>query len=96
MSAAPHLHAQVTILTGRPHQIRIHMAALGHPLVGDPLYGPGGMPLVSGQLLAARGVEQLLPSRWCKAGVCASVCSVAGMLVCMLCSISAREPEPER
>jgi len=35
----------VEILTGRPHQIRIHMAWAGHPLVGDPLYGPGGIPL---------------------------------------------------
>jgi len=34
----------VTIPTGRPHQIRIHCAAAGHPLVGDPLYGPDGMP----------------------------------------------------
>jgi 23S rRNA pseudouridine1911/1915/1917 synthase len=32
----------VTIETGRPHQIRIHMAACGHPLAGDPLYAPGG------------------------------------------------------
>ncbi|MFO8040329.1 MAG: RluA family pseudouridine synthase [Sodalinema sp.] len=33
---------EVKILTGRPHQIRIHLAAVGHPLLGDPLYTPGG------------------------------------------------------
>jgi len=33
---------EVAILTGRPHQIRIHCAAVGAPLLGDPLYRPGG------------------------------------------------------
>ena len=34
---------QVAIASGRPHQIRIHCAALGAPLLGDPLYWSGGL-----------------------------------------------------
>jgi 23S rRNA pseudouridine1911/1915/1917 synthase len=34
----------VRITTGRPHQVRIHLAFVGHPLAGDPLYAEGGVP----------------------------------------------------
>jgi len=34
---------EISILTGRPHQIRIHLAAIGYPLLGDPLYDVGGI-----------------------------------------------------
>ncbi|XP_027111550.1 RNA pseudouridine synthase 5-like isoform X2 [Coffea arabica] len=35
---------QVEIQSGRPHQIRIHLSFIGHPLLGDPLYVAGGQP----------------------------------------------------
>jgi len=35
---------EVEIQSGRPHQIRIHLSFIGHPLIGDPLYVAGGQP----------------------------------------------------
>ncbi|MCC5465044.1 RluA family pseudouridine synthase [Pelosinus baikalensis] len=40
------------LLTGRTHQIRVHMTYIGHSVVGDPKYGPGRMPFsIIGQAL---------------------------------------------
>lgn len=39
--------------TGRTHQIRVHMAKIGHPVVGDPLYGPKKKAADTGQYLHA-------------------------------------------
>ncbi|KRK49339.1 RluA family pseudouridine synthase [Secundilactobacillus kimchicus] len=39
--------------TGRTHQIRVHMKSIGHPLAGDPLYGPRKTINGSGQFLHA-------------------------------------------
>ena len=33
-------HLELRLKTGRTHQIRVHMASIGHPVAGDPVYGP--------------------------------------------------------
>ena len=46
---------EVQLETGRTHQIRVHMTYIGHPLLGDPVYGPKKQPVsLEGQALHAR------------------------------------------
>jgi 23S rRNA pseudouridine1911/1915/1917 synthase len=53
---------RVTLETGRTHQIRVHMAHIGHPVVGDPVYGGGGHRRMTGaQRQAALAVEKTAP-----------------------------------
>ncbi len=47
-------YLKVTLETGRTHQIRVHMSHIGHPVAGDPVYGPkNGVTSLNGQCLHA-------------------------------------------
>jgi len=59
--AATLLHCRLE--TGRTHQIRVHLASIGHPLIGDPVYGgrPGRVPAFPRQALHARKLGLVHP-----------------------------------
>lgn len=44
---------EAALITGRTHQIRVHMTAIGHPLIGDPVYGSCRRPEIKRQALHA-------------------------------------------
>ena len=57
---------QVNLESGRTHQVRVHMKYIGHPVAGDPLYGPRSSPrlpppLSRGQALHARRISFIHP-----------------------------------
>lgn len=56
-------YVQCRLETGRTHQIRVHMADMGHPVLGDPVYGPRKCPFpgLIGQTLHARTLGFLHP-----------------------------------
>ena len=55
---------EARLTTGRTHQIRVHMASIGHPVLGDPVYGPKKMPypVSGGQLLHAYRIGFVHPT----------------------------------
>lgn len=52
----------IKLITGRTHQIRVHMAHLHHPVLGDPLYGVKGMPKAARLMLHAYALRCTHPS----------------------------------
>lgn len=55
-------HICLRLETGRTHQIRVHMAYIGHPVAGDPVYGPHKQaPGLTGQCLHARRIGFIHP-----------------------------------
>ncbi len=55
-------HVRLRLETGRTHQIRVHMASIGHPVVGDAVYGPGAYQKeLHGQCLHARTIGFVHP-----------------------------------
>lgn len=53
-------YVQLNLMTGRTHQIRVHMAHLGHPLLGDDLYG-GTLEHINRQALHCRRIQFVHP-----------------------------------
>jgi 23S rRNA pseudouridine1911/1915/1917 synthase len=56
-----HTYLKLRLETGRTHQIRVHMAYLGHPVIGDAVYGNGNPKWLNGQCLHAAKVGFVHP-----------------------------------
>ena len=54
-------HVKCSLETGRTHQIRVHMAYIGHPVLGDEVYGRGAEKGLAGQCLHARRLKFVHP-----------------------------------
>ncbi len=55
-------YVELELETGRTHQIRVHMASIGHPVAGDPVYGPKKvMGFLKGQCLHAKIIGFIHP-----------------------------------
>ena len=67
---------EAQLVTGRTHQIRVHMEYIGHPLMGDPIYGFKKQKFkLHGQMLHAKSIGFIHPTK----GNYMEFCSVAGL-----------------
>lgn len=61
MDGTPVSRVALTSISGRTHQLNVHLAAFGHPIVGDSVYGMGGIAAANGGL-ADGELESMVPN----------------------------------
>lgn len=66
-----HSYVECELVTGRMHQIRVHMQYMGHPIVGDPLYNDQKSTWIHGQALFAKtiGLRHPTTKKWIEKSV---------------------------
>ncbi len=76
---------RVSLASGRTHQIRVHLAHIGHPIVGDPVYHGGGSRRVAGQQRShAKTIERATPRQALHAALLEFRHPVSGEMTCLV------------
>ena len=80
-------HVRCTLTTGRTHQIRVHMASRGHPLIGDSLYGGGRTQLLREFTAEGRAAIRAFPRQALHAAVLGFLHPATGKRLQFECSL---------